>query len=178
MSDRIDLGAVRRLRQAVEDLPRELQPARELWPEIAGRLKQEPRHSAGSGWWRLAAAVLMIVGGLAAAALLRPEAPVARPGLAASAPSAVGAELAAPRLRQRDGVLHAHNDLVAVVSRRRGYVDEAGAAALSAGLADLERATAEIEAALSDNPGDRRLRLALAAAYRREANWTSRLNRV
>ena len=177
MSDRIELDAARRLRQGVEDLPRELQPARDLWPQIAGRLQQEPRPSAGSGWWRLAAAMLVIVGGLSAAVLLRPEAPRARPGLAARAP-AVGVELAAPHMRHRDGVLHAHNDLVAVISRRRGRLDEAGAAALSAGLADLERATAEIEAALGDNPGDRRLRLALAAAYRREADWTSRLNRV
>ena len=175
MSRPNDLDTARRLRRAVDDLPRDLQPARDLWPEIAGRL-EERREAPTTGWWRLAAAVVMTAAGLAAAVLLRPEAPGAgpRPAMAAANEAA----MAAPHMRQRDGVLHAHNDLVTVVSRRRGRLDEAGAAALAAGLADLERATAEIEAALTENPDGRRLRLALAAAYRREADWTARLNRA
>lgn len=176
MNDRIDLDPERRLRRAVDDLPRDLLPPRDLWPGIAARL-EERRALAAGAWWRLAAAVAMTAAGLAAAVLLRPDLPAADPRVAMAAPVA-DATLAAAHLRQRDGVVHAHNDLVAVVSRRRGYLDEAGAAALSSALAELERATSEIEAALTDNPGDRRLRLALAAAYRREAGWTSRLNRV
>ena len=86
--------------------------------------------------------------------------------------------MAAAQLRQRDGVLHAHTDLVSVVARRCGSLDEAGAAALATGLLDLEQATAEIEAALDASPSSRRLRLALAAAYRRESGWAARFGRV
>ena len=43
---------------------------------------------------------------------------------------------------------------------------------------ELERATADIEAALAENPRDRHLRLALAASYRREAAWSARLRNV
>ena len=175
MNEGNEVRRARRLRRAVEDLPREMRPARDLWPEIAGRLA-EPREARGGGWWRLAAAVALMVGGLAAANLLRPSAPAVAPRLAATPASSPA--MAAPHLRQRDGVLHAHNDLITVVSRRRAGLDEPAAAALTTALAELERATADIEAALARSPGDRRLRLALAAAYRREAGWTSRLNRV
>ena len=172
-----ELGAARTLRQAVERLPREVRPRRDLWPGIAGRLEERPRRQPAAEWWRLAAAMLLVAGGLYAALVLRPGAPPAEPSIAAEGTGET-AILAAAHLRQRDGVLHAYNDLVAVVARQRTRLDEPGAAALSGGLADLERAAAEIEAALADHPGDRRLRLALAAAYRREAHWTSRLGRV
>ncbi len=176
MSDHDEVRAVRELRAAVERLPREVRPARDLWPEIAGRLDERPRDQSAAGWWRLAAAVVLMAGGLFAATNLAPEA--RSPLLPVAAVAEAGSAMAAAHLRQRDGVLHAHNDLIAVAAQRRGRLDAVGAAALVAGLADLERATAEIEAALADSPRDRRLRLALAAAYRREAGWTSRLARV
>lgn len=172
MNESDDLDAVRRLQQAVASLPREIRPERDLWPEIAGRLV-ERRAASGGGWWRLAAAVILMAGALAAAALLRPPTPSR---LAAAAPEAE--TMPAAYMRQRDGVVHAHSDLIAVVSRQRGRLDESTAAVLSTAVAELESATAELEAALARSPGDRRLRLALAAAYRREAGWTSRLNRV
>ncbi len=177
MSERNELEAARRLRQAVEVLPREVHPARDLWPEIAGRLEETPREGLAGGWWRLAAAVGLVAGGLLVSVVLRPEVPETGPSVAAR-PRTGSPMLAAAHMRQRDGVVHAHNDLVAVVARRAGRLDEAGAAALANGLADLERATAEIESALIDNPSDRRLRLALAAAYRRESDWTSRIGHV
>jgi hypothetical protein len=173
MSQITDLDSARRLRRAVDRLPRELRPGRDLWPGIAGRLKERPEPAAASGWWRLAAAVVVTAGGLLAASVLGPVAPPVRPEVSAAAPA-----LAAPHLRQRDGVLHAHNDLVAVIAHRGGRLDPAGAEALAAGLVELESATAEIAAALEARPGDRRLRLALAAAYRRESGWASRLGRA
>ena len=136
--------------------------------------------AAGNGWWRVAAAVTLLAGGLLAAVALAPEAPSpeapSAPPMAAAeaAPAPITPVLAAPILRQRDGVLQAHDDLVAAAARRRGGLDAAGAVALTDGLADLERAVTEIEAALAAHPNDRRLRLALAAAYRRESAWASR----
>ena len=175
MTDHDELSAARELRAAVEQLPRKLQPQRDLWPEIASRLERRPTRQTAAGWWRLAAAMLLVAGGLLAALVLRPVSP-AGPVVAAEEPGAP--RMAAAHLRQRDGVLHAHNDLVEVVARQRARLDVPGAAAMSAGVAELERATADIEAALADHPGDRRLRLALAAAYRRESSWTARFGRV
>jgi hypothetical protein len=178
MTNPDELRSARRLRVAVEELPRELRPERDLWPEIAGRLARGERPTeasapAAGSWWRLAAAVLVMAGGLAAAVALGPG---ARPaGLAVAGPGEQPApRLAAAELRQRDGVLQAHDDLMAAAARRRAGLDAAGVAALTTGLADLERAAAEIEAALAANPGNRRLRLALAAAYRRESAWAAR----
>ncbi len=165
-----------RLSSALGELPRELRPRRDLWPGIAGRLERRPEAAAGGGWWRLAAAVIVTAGGLLAAVILGPTALPLRPGVTAAV--AAAPELAASRMRQLDGVLHAHRDLATVIARRGGRLDAAGAAALAKGLADLESATAEIAAALEASPGDRRLRLALAAAYRRESAWASRLAHV
>ena len=175
MNDLNDLDGARRLRQATDRLPRELRPARDLWPEISGRLEERAPEEFRGGWWRLAAAVVLVAGGLLVASTLRPQAPGTG---ALVADTVAGGEpaLAAPYMRQRDGVLHAHNDLVAVVARRRGGMDSAAAATLANGLADLEGATAEIKQALVENPSNRRLRFALAAAYRRESEWTSRLS--
>lgn len=170
-----ELDGVRRLRQAVERLPRELRPARDLWPEIAGRLEERAPEEFSGGWWRLAAAVVLVAGGLMAALILRPEAPLGGSPVV-EAVRGSGPAMAAVHMRKRDGVVHAHNDLVEVVARRSGGLEAAAAATLAAGLADLERATADIERALAENPSDRRLRLALAAAYRRESQWTSRLS--
>ena len=177
MSEHDDLQAVRQLRQAVDRLPREVRPERDLWPEIAGRLDERQRLERGAGWWRLAAAVVVVAGGLLAAVALRPEPSFTGTPVAATAQGA-GPAIAAVHMRQRDGVLHAHNDLVEVVARRGGHLDAVGAAALATGLADLEQAAADIEAALAENPSNRRLRLALGAAYRRESDWTSRLSHV
>lgn len=177
MNEINELESARRLQRAVDELPRELRPAHDLWPEIADRLEERPRLGAAGGWWQLAAAMILLAVGLLAAMALRPEMPGAASSVAAR-PRTAPPALAAPHMRQRDGVIHAHNDLMAVAARRRGRLDAAGAAALTAGLEQLERATAEIEAALVRNPSDRRLRLALAAAYRREAGWTSRLGHV
>jgi hypothetical protein len=177
MKQNDELRPQRELRLAVDRLPREVRPERDLWPEIAARLDERPREGFAAGWWRLAAAVVLVAGGLLAAVVLQPEARPAGSSIAGVAQESAPV-MAAAHLRQRDGVLHAHNDLVAVVSRRRGRLDDAGAAAITAGLADLEQAAADIEAALAINPNDRRLRLALAAAYRRESDWTMRLSRV
>lgn len=176
MTQNDELNAVRKLRAAVDRLPREVSPSRDLWPEIVGRLERPAQREFTGGWWRLAAAMVLVAGGLVAAVVLRPNAPPGWPVVEAVVNDAAG--MAVAHLRQRDGVLHAHNDLVEVVARKRGRLTEPDAAALAAGLAELERAAADIEAALADNPNDRRLRLALAAAYRREADWTSRFGRV
>jgi hypothetical protein len=177
MSERNDLQAARQLREAVDGMPRELRPGRDLWPEIAARLDERSAEELGGGWWRLAAAVVLMAGGLLASVVLRPAEQPTGTEVAAMAREGVPA-MAAAHMRQRDGVLHAHYDLVAVVARRRGGMDEMGAAALAGALVDLERATADIEAALAEDPSDRRLRLTLAAAYRRESEWASRLSRV
>ena len=176
MSDNDELRAAIDLRQAVGQLPRDVRPERDLWPEIASRLGERSHREPAAEWWRLAAAMILVAGGLLTALWLRPG---TTPSVSPVAELRAGATaMAATHLRQRDGVVHAHNDLVGVVARQQGRLDESGAAALAAGLAALERAAADIEAALAAHPGDRRLRLALAAAYRREAHWTSRFGRV
>ncbi len=80
--------------------------------------------------------------------------------------------------RGRDGVLHAHRDLLDSFARQRGQADSDGAAALAAGRSELERAMRELQIALADHPDDRQLNALLAAAYRRESRWAAKLREM
>ncbi len=167
-----ELEEIRELRSGVERLRREIEPQRDLWPAIAGRLRQEAARRADSAAaWRSAAAVALLLGGSLIGALLGSGAPPAKE-LGATAAGRGGPAL---HLRQQDGALHVYRDLLGAVELRRGGLDAIATAALDAALVDLERAVAEIGRALELHPDDPVLRRMLAHAYRRESGWTRRL---
>ena len=132
-------------------LPRGIEPARDLWPRHRGAARTAHRGPGGWRWpWLAAAAVLLVVGSsLITASLLRREpaaiaqAPVARPEAAVtrcarSVPARRSTRPTMPSASSWRIACGAHRPLAA---RQR-------AAKLEANLAELHRASAEINAAL------------------------------
>ncbi len=136
-----DLEANRKLRAAVRGLPTEIQPTRDLWPAID---RQRPRLRA---WIPLAAAAALAVSLVGGRALIPPPAPVAP----APAEAAWRTDLSAANETFREA-LDASPDL-----------DPEVRAVIEKNLADIDRAIAEIEKALEQNPSSAMLQKALVA---------------
>ncbi|MCA9489579.1 MAG: zf-HC2 domain-containing protein [Myxococcales bacterium] len=141
-----------RLRVAARGLPREVEPARDLWPGIAGRIG-----GRGAWWqrphWLLAALVLVALGSSAlTAAVLRAPAP---PPLEVAS----GAELP-----WGDELDRAADELRAAVDARRGELDPETLAVVEENLRIIDAAVAETRAALDADPNNRRLQRSLAVA--------------
>lgn len=154
---------------ALERLPRSVEPGRDLWPAIEAQLEPRRARPVRRWLWPAAAAVLLVVGSsLLTASLLRREpASVAR-----QAP-------AAPELRyatasfgpdQRLGPAYdaARRELAQSLAQRIGRLPPDARRQLQRNLAELRRASAEINAALELNPGDPLLEELLLNAYQDE----------
>ena len=133
-----DLEANRKLRAAVARLPAEIQPTRDLWPAID---RQRPRSRP---WIPLAAAAVLAVSLVGGRALIPPPAPV-------PAEAAWRTELSNANASFREA-LDASTDL-----------DPEVRAVIEKNLADIDRAIAEIEKALEQNPSSAMLQKALVA---------------
>jgi hypothetical protein len=168
---------VTRLEETLDLLPRGIEPPRDLWPGIAARL--EPRRArATRRWpWLAAAGVLLVVGSsLITASLLRREpaviaqAPVARPAVAHAA-FGPGQTLdpSYDLIRQQ---------LADSLAARIDRLPPAARAKLEANLAELHRATAEINAALELSPGDPLLEELLINSYQDELAVLASVNQL
>jgi hypothetical protein len=133
-----DLEANRKLRAAVGRLPAEIQPFRDLWPAI------DRRRPRSRPWLPLAAAAVLAVSLVGGRALLPPPAPV-------PAEARWREELSTANTSFRDA-LDASADL-----------DPEVRAVIEKNLADIDRAIAEIEDALRQNPSSPMLQKALVA---------------
>jgi anti-sigma factor RsiW len=133
-----DLEANRKLRAALGRLPTEIQPTRDLWPAID---RQRPRSRP---WIPLAAAAALAVSLVGGRLLIPPPAPV-------EAEAAWRTELSNANASFREA-LDASPDL-----------DPEVRAVIEKNLADIDRAIAEIEAALEQNPSSPMLQKALVA---------------
>jgi len=164
---------------ALDALPRDVAPERDLWPAIEARL--EPREvRAGRRWlWPAAAAVLLVVGSsLITATLLRDDEPM----VARRAPAAgqVGYADAAfgPGQVLDPAYAAARQDLARTLSARIDRLPPDARRKLESNLAEIRRATAEINAALELNPGDALLEELLLNAYQDELAVLASVNQL
>lgn len=135
-----------RLDRAVADLPREVQPSRDLFPGIAARIRPRTTRWAPARW--LAAAVVLVAASSwTTAQLVRPDPPPALP---------------AETWEQE--MVGATAELRAALDARRADLDPATLATVEQNLALIDRAIAETRTALDADPEDRRLRQALVRA--------------
>ena len=179
-----------RLRRAVDALPRDIQPERDLWTEIAPRLRarssRRPARAAwgGSSWvWRIAAAIgFMALGAVLGQLVTEAESPRA-PGVAvADGPrsqpessvmpaSARSAEL---RLVEAD-YLEAKEALWLSVYRNRDRLAPETVALVEENLRVIDRAIRELRVALEQDPGNTRLQDLLLASHDKEIGLLQRL---
>jgi hypothetical protein len=168
-----DREPVTRVDEALDLLPRDIEPPRDLWRGIEARL--EPRAVRGARrWpWLAAAGVLLVIGSsLITANLVRREAPVTAQ-IAIEPPDA-----ASMRTAFGPGYVAIRQQLADSLAARINRLPPGARAKLEANLAELHRATAEINAALELNPGDPLLEELLINSYQDELAVLASVNQL
>lgn len=196
--DELDPAAAARLRAAVERLPSEVEPERDLWPSIRARIDQgrvQPLHG-GAGdeaagpatralpWYaaprRLAAAAVLLVALTATAtwyATRSPdrartaEGPAADPAAPPTADPAAALAIFASYERSAA-------ELSASLDRRSAGLDARTLAVLERTLRTIDGAIAEAREALATDPSNPAVQAFVAAAYRQKLDFLRRANDV
>lgn len=170
-------GKARRIRR-VEELPREIAPARDLWPGIAAQIEAERaatasspvvRRGAGLRWvGGLAASVALVAVGVWLGRMTQPDVTVAD----ASAPAALQLAAFAPgadyEAARRAELARLPARLAALPPQSREQV--------RASLETLQRSIREIQAALGNEPANALLQSMLIDTYHEEMRVLTTLN--
>jgi predicted anti-sigma-YlaC factor YlaD len=170
-------AATRALLARAAALPAAVEPARDLWPGIAGRLGEPVVVRRWRHWLPLAAAAALLVTATAAitvwrvgpgrtAATIEPGTPVVAAGLRddAALAGAIGdCRRAAASLR-------------AVLAQRRQAIAPATLRVIDANLAVVDGAISELDRALAAHPSNRGLEVLLAATYQRQIDLLETAN--
>jgi hypothetical protein len=187
-----------RLTRMLEELPRTVEPARELWPAIEAQLlagttadtvppeSRSARHPSARRWfWQLAAAVVLVtVSSLLTATLINRDAahiaaappPVTEPPGLFAMPAAFGPAHALDAEYDT-----ARRELAAMLAQRIDTMPPSAVQKLEANLAEMQRATREINSALELRPGDPLLEELLLNTYQAELSVlanASQLSRI
>jgi len=166
-----------RIDAALASLPRELQPARDLWPDIESRL--EPRGRRGAWAWQAAAAIVLVaVSSLVTATLVRrADAPVARTSTQASQ-AAVMPTTFGPSYSLNAEYDMARRQLATDLEQRLAGMPPSARQKLEANLAEMHRAAAEINVALARQPGHPLLEELLLNTYQDELGVLASVNQL
>jgi anti-sigma-K factor RskA len=173
-----ELEAIRGMRREVQSLPRHVEPARDLWPDISARLESAGRRTIDFGRLRsrgrlpimryIVAAAALILFVLASPYLVGPERQVAPPenggNLAAVLPDDPEFQRVAAQYTQ------ARDELFHLLELRKGDIAPETYAVVEDNLAVIASAVTEIETALAAQPQSEKLERMLYAAYRSEVN--------
>lgn len=174
-----DREPVTRIDEALDLLPRDIEPSRDLWPAIEARL--EPRVvRGGRRWpWLAAAGVLLVVGSsLLTANLVRREAAVTAQAPIEQPDAAAMRTAFGPGQTLGPGYDAIRQQLADSLAARIDRLPPAARAKLEANLAELHRATAEINAALELSPGDPLLEELLINSYQDELAVLASVNQL
>ena len=166
-----------RIDAALASLPRELQPARDLWPDIESRL--EPRGRRGAWACQAAAAIVLVaVSSLVTATLVRrADAPVARTSTQASQ-AAVMPTTFGPSYSLNAEYDMARRQLATDLEQRLAGMPPSARQKLEANLAEMHRAAAEINVALARQPGHPLLEELLLNTYQDELGVLASVNQL
>jgi hypothetical protein len=202
MTDELDPQRLRRLLDAVAQLPRAAEPARDAWPTIRDRIDArrvrpigpESSHPTTARQrrapWVAAAAVLLIIASSGLTALLlRGRAAVPVASAPRDMPSAVAESASAPVLVPPTLVLPAAGlpidpvfsrydaaaaDLAADLRERRARLDPGTIAVLDSCLKRIDAAIAEARAALRADPGNSVVTELLTVSYQQKLDLLKR----
>lgn len=186
-----------RLDAQLHQLPRAIEPGRDLWPGIAARLeaRESPDARRRPGWALQAAAAVLLVAGssLLTATLLDrdrgdgnmatavTEKPPATTQVAAPVPPTdVSAMTAAfgPGARLDADYLAARKQLTVMLEARMASLPDSTRAKLTVNLAEMRRAAEQINAALAEQPGDPLLEELLLKTYQDELAVLANVNQL
>jgi hypothetical protein len=166
------------LDEALASLPESIAPQRDLWPQIRAEIEQTPiaapKSVVQSNWFRLAAAVLLVLATSFVTyyvtrqsmqqqvAQVTPE--------AAPAPQLTGqpASFTFGRERLGAGYMNARAELDKRFKERLAALPPADRAKVEKNLADLRHAADEISATLAQHPSDPLLQDLLMSTYQSE----------
>ena len=168
-----------RLDTALARLPKAIEPSRDLWPAIEAGLESRTARPRQSWGWLAAAGVLVAVGSsLITATLLREGRPepaqvAAAVGEAPVVPAAFG-----PGGRMGPGYLATRRVLLRELEARIDRLPPEAQKSLERNLAELHRASAEINAALALKPGDPLLEELLLNTYQDELAVLASVNQL
>jgi hypothetical protein len=174
-----DREPVTRLDEVLDLLPRGIEPPRDLWPAIEARL--EPRTVPGARrWpWLAAAGVLLVIGSsLITANLVRRDAAVTAQAPSEQSDVATMHTAFGPGQTLGPGYAAIRQQLADSLEARIDRLPPAARAKLEANLAELHRATAEINAALELSPGDPLLEELLINSYQDELAVLASVNQL
>ena len=163
----------------LDALPCDIEPGRDLWPSIEARL--EPRAGlSGRRWlWPAAAAVLLVAGSsLVTAVLLRGDEPLVAQREASSVVPGYAAATFGPGRSLDPAFARARDDLARTLSERIDRLPPDARHKLERNLAELRRASAEINAALELSPGDPLLEELLLSTYQEELAVLASVNQL
>lgn len=176
----------RKLDEALDRLPRDVPPDRDLWPAIATRLERSaaepPRALKSRRWaWQVAAAIVLVAASsLITAALIRrhdgpqvAQEPASAAGDAQLVPAAFG-----PTQSLSPEYQTAHRQLSAMLQQRIGQMPPAARQKLEINLGELRHAASEINAALAEQPGDPLLEELLLNTYQEELSVLAAANQL
>jgi len=168
------------LDDALGRLPQGIEPPRDLWPAIEARL--EPRAPGARRRWlwpTAAAAVLLVVASsLITATVLRREGAVAVRRAGTPPAAAVTAAAFGPGQALGPSYLAARQELTRSLESRIERLPPEGRRQLEKNLAELHRASAEINAALELSPGDPLLEELLLNVYQDELAVLASVNQL
>lgn len=158
-----------RVDAALHSLDLEIEPQRDLWPDIESHLDPRSARRAPAWAWQAAAAVVLVaVSSLVTANLMRTVAErSARAPVPTVRPQAVPATYGSPRPLNADYEA-ARQQLAADLEQRLATLPPSARQKLESNLAEMRRAAEEINAALARQPGDPLLEELLLNAYQDE----------
>jgi hypothetical protein len=191
--ERSPQDAAARIDSRLRELPREIEPGRDLWSGIAARIDEradpapvrEPRRSAW--FWQAAAAVALVAASsLLTATLLDRDRPagqadvtVAPSNPVATSQDAVGMPAAfGPAGTLDPEYLAARKQLTQMLDQRIATLSPSARAKLEFNLGEMRRAADEINVALAAQPGDPLLEELLLKTYQDELAVLSNVSQL
>jgi hypothetical protein len=168
-----------RLDAALAGLPKAIEPARDLWPAIEAGLESRTHRPRQNWGWMAAAGVLVAVGSsLITATLLRDGRPEPAQLAAAVEEAPVIPAAFGPGGRMGPGYLATRRVLLRELEARIDRLPPEAQKSLERNLAELHRASAEINAALALKPGDPLLEELLLNTYQDELAVLASVNQL
>ncbi len=175
---REELEGTRALRAQLHALPRQIEPDRDLWPQIASRLDAAQTRAIDFGRFRarrrrpvigyLVAAAALVLFALGSPYFLAPQSPDVPPESGGGVASALPDDPEFQRVAAQ--YLTARDELMMLLDERKGDIAPETYAVVEENLAVIASAVTEIQTALAVQPESEKLERMLYAAYRSEVN--------